>query len=177
MYIIHHGVKGQKKGIRRYQNYDGTHTELGRIRDRARNRKRYSSRDNVYINGRDGRSKSLDKNVKDEIDKMIESNSKILIGDTSGADKKVQQYLANKGYKNVEVYTTNNKAKNNVGKWKVNKVEDDDKIDKKDEAMASEATRGLVISSKDNIVDNTNRLKNSGLKVRQYDNEAKRWIE
>jgi hypothetical protein len=31
-YISHHGIKGQKWGIRRYQNPDGTLTELGKKR-------------------------------------------------------------------------------------------------------------------------------------------------
>lgn len=32
LYIAHHGVQGQKWGVRRYQNYDGTLTEEGKTR-------------------------------------------------------------------------------------------------------------------------------------------------
>jgi hypothetical protein len=35
-YISHHGIKGQKWGIRRFQNRDGTRTLLGRKRERER---------------------------------------------------------------------------------------------------------------------------------------------
>lgn len=31
-YLVHHGIKGQKWGVRRYQNPDGTYTEAGRKR-------------------------------------------------------------------------------------------------------------------------------------------------
>lgn len=35
--LYHHGVKGQKWGVRRYQNYDGTLTAMGKIRNKYKN--------------------------------------------------------------------------------------------------------------------------------------------
>ena len=34
-YIYHHGIKGQKWGVRRFQNPDGTLTSEGKARKRA----------------------------------------------------------------------------------------------------------------------------------------------
>lgn len=37
-YLMHHGIKGQKWGVRRYQNEDGTYTDLGKqIRNKTNN--------------------------------------------------------------------------------------------------------------------------------------------
>ena len=40
MYLAHHGIKGQKWGVRRFQNPDGSYTEEGKRRNVYRNRAR-----------------------------------------------------------------------------------------------------------------------------------------
>lgn len=48
-YLEHHGIKGQKWGIRRYQNPDGSLTEAGKAKlasgDAPRSTKRVAKRD------------------------------------------------------------------------------------------------------------------------------------
>ena len=46
-YLSHHGILGQKWGVRRYQNYDGTLTAAGR--DRNYNRKNMKNADTQYL--------------------------------------------------------------------------------------------------------------------------------
>ena len=46
--LYHHGIKGQKWGLRNFQNLDGTYTELGKLRRRksdsySEDQKRYQS--------------------------------------------------------------------------------------------------------------------------------------
>lgn len=186
-YLMHHGVKGQKWGVRRYQNPDGTHTPLGRARDRARDRKRYSYKDSVFVSGKVSYDKPLDQNMKDEVDKIIKANARIIIGDAPGADTRVQQYLAEKGYLNVVVYTTDDQVRNNVGDWEVRRIDGGGNTEErlirrqKDIAMTSEATRGLAIMPEDDNPNsatalNVERLKDSGLGVKVYDYKKKQWV-
>lgn len=41
-YLSHHGIKGQKWGVRRYQNYDGTLTSAGQRRVKKKFLKSYN---------------------------------------------------------------------------------------------------------------------------------------
>lgn len=151
MELYHHGVKGQKWGVRRYQNPDGTHTELGRKRDRRRG--------NVFISGT---SKLQDKSstyyreglpdpIKKEIDGYIAQKKKIIVGDAPGLDTAVQEYLAEKGYKKVVVYGTDY-TRTNKGGWK-EKISDGSQYEEgssdwhkvKDKAMQDDAMEGLAV--------------------------------
>lgn len=48
--LYHHGIKGQRWGVRRYQNYDGTYTKRGL--------KRYTDAENAYNKAKQGGDKA-----------------------------------------------------------------------------------------------------------------------
>ena len=151
MELYHHGVKGQKWGVRRYQDSEGHHTELGRKRDRARGKvfisgtsKLQDKTSTYYRNG-------LPKPVKKEIDGYIRDKKRIIVGDAPGLDTAVQEYLAKKDYKKVTVYGTDY-TRENKGGWK-EKISDGSKYEEgskewhavKDKAMQNDAYEGLAV--------------------------------
>lgn len=181
-WLMHYGTKGMKKGVRRYQHYDGTWTELGKERRRIGSNTPgvYKKSDVVFISGKVKYDRRISKRIQNELDSVMKANAKIIVGDAPGADTRVQDYLAEKNYRNVEVYTTDEKVRNNVGKWKVNKISSDGYTDErevrrqKDIAMTNAATRGFAISSDDDRPDsatslNIERMKEQGKQIDFYD--------
>src|SRR5208283_629786 len=89
--------------------------------------------------------------VQQRLDRIIEKNLPVLIGDANGADKAVQQYLHSKRYPNVEVFCAGSLCRNNVGNWKLRRVPPEtrersfDFYASKDRLMSHEATIGLMI--------------------------------
>ncbi|MGL6023894.1 MAG: hypothetical protein ACRC0F_04695 [Cetobacterium sp.] len=63
--------------------------------------------------------KDLKSMVLEKLDGIIEKKFEVLLGDAEGIDSSVQKYFKSKEYKNVKIYCTNNKARNNFGNWEV----------------------------------------------------------
>src|SRR5262245_54848475 len=89
--------------------------------------------------------------VAARIDRIIDGGLAVLIGDAPGADTCVQQYLADKRYKNVIVFHTGDRCRNNVSHWESRSVPASscesgiDFYAVKDLAMTREADYGLMI--------------------------------
>lgn len=47
--LSHHGIKGQRWGVRRFQNRDGTRTSAGKLKDQKENKKGLTDKQKKYI--------------------------------------------------------------------------------------------------------------------------------
>ena len=95
---------------------------------------------------------ALTPDVKARIDNVIEKGFNVLVGDANGGDKSVQRYLAERGYRNVTVYCTEGKCRNNIGEWALKSVPFTGRKSDgfafyaaKDDAMANDADYGLMV--------------------------------
>lgn len=165
-YLCHHGIKGQRWGVR--------------------NGPPYPLEDRVFISGSSKTQlqdspfyrKDLPKQVTNKIDSYISGGKRILVGDAPGIDTQVQKYLANKEYKKVVIYTTEDEPRANAdyfGKlgWKVNKIsskkkELQDRLVDKDIAMSKDATEGFAITIENGsraTRNNIDRMNSQGKEV------------
>lgn len=101
-YISHHGIKGQKWGIRRFQNEDGTLTEAGKKRYLSVTKLESRNGDTIYLNQR--KSKFSDEywyagyvNGKRTVDLLLEDQGDSLYVNWIG----VKNSERGKGYANA----------------------------------------------------------------------------
>lgn len=93
----------------------------------------------------------LNAEVKRRIDTMIEKGFTILLGDANGADKAVQRYLSEKGYRDVIVHCMAPNCRNNVGGWPIREIAAPKGARgfayyaTKDQAMVDDAAYGLML--------------------------------
>ncbi len=67
--------------------------------------------------------KHLDPKVKERIDKIIEQDLEVIVGDADGADTSIQWHLFNSGKAKTTVFCSGSAPRNNVGGWPVESVE------------------------------------------------------
>jgi hypothetical protein len=114
--------------------------------------------------------------VKHRVDTMVEKGFQILVGDANGADKAVQQYLADKQYANVLVHCMERHCRNNVGHWPTVEVSAPkgargfDFYSVKDRAMADDAEYGLMLwdGKSKGTINNAVNLSRAGKAVVVY---------
>ena len=187
-YLCHHGILGQKWGVRRFQNSDGSLTPAGKIR--------YSG-ETLFVSGssktQDHSSgyyrKKLPSGVRKELKKSIKNGDKIIVGDAPGIDRQVQDYLNKKKYENVEVYGPGNKQVRYSAnsKWKTNLIDapkykegTDEWRAEKDKAMSKVATKGLAVilpnGGSGATRNNIKRLQKKNKKVSVYELSDFSWL-
>lgn len=107
---------------------------------------------------------------------IIQKGFTVLVGDANGVDKAIQKHFAESGYKNVIVYVSGDRPRNNLGEWEVNFVHVEPGIKgfdfyaQKDKKMASDATYGLMLWNGESkgTFSNIVNLTKQGKKVAVY---------
>lgn len=95
--------------------------------------------------------KDLDYKFKERLDNIIASKLDVVVGDASGADTAIQEYLAKAGHAFTTVYCSGSEVRNNIGNWPVCFIETHyspgsrNFFTAKDIAMTNIADFGLMI--------------------------------
>ena len=93
----------------------------------------------------------LSESVRQRISNMIQHGFDLVIGDADGADRAMQDYLAERAYPNVTVFFAGARCRNNAGQWHTLAIPVDRGLSgrevhvQKDKAMAKRADYGLVL--------------------------------
>ena len=93
----------------------------------------------------------LDEEVRRRLDRIVEQQFQVVVGDANGADKAFQKYLAERRYENVEVFCSGRTCRNNVGGWESHHSTPKARpgtfeyYAAKDQAMAAAATVGFML--------------------------------
>jgi hypothetical protein len=89
--------------------------------------------------------------VQVRLDRIVERGLRVLVGDAPGVDTAIQRDLQQRGHRNVTVYCSGTKPRNNVGGWPVEAVPVPAGVQGfafysvKDRAMVRDADYGLIL--------------------------------
>ncbi len=149
--LSHHGIKGQKWGIRRFQNKDGTLTNEGKHRYSKKvifvsGSSKTTTKDSEYYR------KKLPQSVREKLDIFMKQKVKFVVGDAPGIDRQVQDYLNSNKYAYVTIYGPDEIRYIANKKWKSKAIKapefekgSKDWLAKKDVAMSKVASEGICI--------------------------------
>lgn len=104
----------------------------------------------VFLGG-SRRIARLNESIRAKLDQLINRGLWMFVGDANGADRALQQHLADREYKRVVVYAVTGMLRNNVGYWEVRSVDAPrgasgfDLYSVKDTQMAKDASYGLML--------------------------------
>jgi len=93
----------------------------------------------------------INKAIREHADNIMTKKYLVLIGDANGADRAMQEYLAQKNYPHVIVFCAGNTCRNNIGGWETRFVPSDRKNKDfqhyviRDKQMVKEANYGFMI--------------------------------
>lgn len=104
----------------------------------------------VFLGG-SRRIARLNASTRSKLDSLIDRGLWFFVGDANGADRALQQHLADRGYERVIVYAVAGSLRNNIGNWKVCLVDPPrgargfELYSAKDKQMATDASYGLML--------------------------------
>lgn len=105
---------------------------------------------NVFFGGSRNLSR-LNPALRTRLRNLITNGHTVLVGDANGADKAVQGYLAQEGYRHVRVYCMDGECRNNIGGWETIAIDSGGKkkdfacFAMKDARMSLDADYGFMI--------------------------------
>jgi len=128
--------------------------------------------------------KRLHMEFVERIAKVVSKNLDIIVGDANGADKLIQTELHRRNYNNVVIYCTDEKPRNNIGQWRINRVRSNSKpgtrayFTAKDLEMAKVADYGLMLwdSASTGTLNNVIQLLKGGKKSIVYVNKKNMFV-
>ena len=104
----------------------------------------------VFLGG-SRRIARLNDGIRSKHDGLIDRGLWFFVGDANGADRALQQHLADRGYERVVVYAIAGSFRNNVGDWKLCLVNPPkgargfELYSAKDKQMANDASYGFML--------------------------------
>lgn len=137
----------------------------------------------VFLGG-SRRITRLNESIRSKLDHLIDRGLWMFVGDANGADRALQQHLADRGYKRVVVYAVTGMLRNNIGYWEVRSIDPPrgargfDLYSVKDTQMAKDASYGLMLwdGKSRGTLENMRKLLAHGKPVEVHLAPARRFV-